>query len=269
MFNYKKKCRTVIVSLEFNFGFFSPYLLTERGGHRDERYRSSRHDERGGEREHRSDRDRYDGDRDRGGGNGMRRGGGDDRRGGDRDKYSRGGRDGDDGRHSSRYDSDRRRDHRGPRDDEYALPRTGGGTPREDVPPRGGDRRGRGGKGRDGMGTPERRSPTPEGAVPLSQRKRKASGWDVHAPGYEQYTALQAKQTGEAFFVFFPVLSLTNGYKASLTFLGLIVHRYLPFLVLRVYLLQCLFKLLAWASAATLTFHVNLVDYILAASRPK
>uniref|UniRef100_A0A0W0G9W3 Splicing factor U2AF subunit n=1 Tax=Moniliophthora roreri TaxID=221103 RepID=A0A0W0G9W3_MONRR len=27
-------------------------------------------------------------------------------------------------------------------------------------------------------------------------RRRKASGWDVHAPGYEQYTAMQAKQTG-------------------------------------------------------------------------
>lgn len=59
----------------------------------------------------------------------------------------------------------------------------------------GGDRRGRG-KNRDGLGTPERRSPTPTDAVPLSQRKRKASGWDVHAPGYEQYTAMQAKQTG-------------------------------------------------------------------------
>ncbi|KDR65723.1 hypothetical protein GALMADRAFT_232885 [Galerina marginata CBS 339.88] len=46
------------------------------------------------------------------------------------------------------------------------------------------------------MGTPERRSPTPDGAAPLSQRKRKASGWDVHAPGYEQYSAMQAKQTG-------------------------------------------------------------------------
>ncbi|KAF8920629.1 hypothetical protein CPB85DRAFT_497186 [Mucidula mucida] len=46
------------------------------------------------------------------------------------------------------------------------------------------------------MGTPERRSPTPEGAVPLTQRRRKASGWDVHAPGYEQYSAMQAKQTG-------------------------------------------------------------------------
>ena len=27
-------------------------------------------------------------------------------------------------------------------------------------------------------------------------RKRKASGWDVHAPGYEAYSAMQAKQTG-------------------------------------------------------------------------
>ena len=171
--------------------------MTERGGgHRDERYRSSRHDERGGggDREHRSDR--Y-GDRDRGGGGGGMRRGGDDRR-GDRDKYSR------DDRHSSRYDGDRRRDHRGPRNDDYAVPRAGGGTPHEDTPR--GDRRGRG-KGRDGMGTPERRSPTPEGAVPLSQRKRKASGWDVHAPGYEQYTALQAKQTGMALLILAALLS--------------------------------------------------------------
>ncbi|KAJ6518678.1 hypothetical protein C8R45DRAFT_1084787 [Mycena sanguinolenta] len=29
-----------------------------------------------------------------------------------------------------------------------------------------------------------------------SERRRKASGWDVSAPGYEQYTAMQAKQTG-------------------------------------------------------------------------
>lgn len=46
------------------------------------------------------------------------------------------------------------------------------------------------------MGTPERRSPTPQDAVSLSMRKRKASGWDVHAPGYEAYSAMQAKQTG-------------------------------------------------------------------------
>ncbi|KAI0059000.1 hypothetical protein BV25DRAFT_1809901 [Artomyces pyxidatus] len=65
---------------------------------------------------------------------------------------------------------------------------------------RGGGGGGRRGRGRDreggGGGTPERRSPTPPGAAPLSQRKRKASGWDVHAPGYEQYSAMQAKQTG-------------------------------------------------------------------------
>ena len=46
------------------------------------------------------------------------------------------------------------------------------------------------------MGTPERRSPTPTDATPISMRKRKASGWDVHAPGYEAYSAMQAKQTG-------------------------------------------------------------------------
>jgi splicing factor U2AF subunit len=40
------------------------------------------------------------------------------------------------------------------------------------------------------------------GTVTLSQRKRKASGWDVHAPGYEQYSAMQAKQTGAYRLVF-------------------------------------------------------------------
>ena len=54
----------------------------------------------------------------------------------------------------------------------------------------------RGNRGRKEAGTPEGRSPTPEGCVTLSQRRRKASGWDVHAPGYEQYSAMQAKQTG-------------------------------------------------------------------------
>ena len=197
----------------------------------------------------------------------MRRGGGDDRR-GDRDKYSRGGRDGDDyGRHSSRYDGDRRRDHRAPRDDDFGAPRAAGGGPREEGPPRG-ERRGRGGKGRDGMGTPERRSPTPEGAVPLSQRKRKASGWDVHAPGYEQYTALQAKQTGMVLLIF-TALSLTDLFKVFLIFLALIVHRCPPFSVLQVYLLPCLFRPLAWASVVTLTSHANLVDFTLAASHRK
>ncbi|TFK51760.1 hypothetical protein OE88DRAFT_1712269 [Heliocybe sulcata] len=137
--------------------------------------RSSRHDER--------DRDHY---RERGGDRYRR----DDRR--DRG-HGRGGRDQDDHR---RYDEERpRRDHRehhrrGPPDEmDVDAPRGGGGG--------GGGGGGRGGRrgGRD-YGTPERRSPTPEGTIPLSQRRRKASGWDVHAPGYEQYTAMQAKQTG-------------------------------------------------------------------------
>ncbi|KAG5731470.1 Splicing factor U2AF 50 kDa subunit [Termitomyces sp. T112] len=162
----------------------------DRSGYREDRYRSSRHESNGGhrEREHRSDRDRgsdrYD---DRGGGVGGNRRG-EDRR--ERERYSRGSRDYDDrARASPQQDVDRRRDLR-PRDDEF-----GGGhgqRGRDD----GRERRGRGGRGKDGYGTPERRSPTPEGAVPLSQRKRKATGWDVHAPGYEQYTAMQAKQTG-------------------------------------------------------------------------
>lgn len=146
---------------------FSSVSTAERG-YREDRHRSSRHDDR--ERDgygHRDrDRERYnrrdDERRDRG------------------DRYGRGNRDDDHGggRHGPRYDDDRRprredRDNRG----------------REDR----GDKRGGRGRVRESQ---ERRSPTPEGCPPLSQRKRKASGWDVHAPGYEQYTAMQAKQTG-------------------------------------------------------------------------
>ncbi|KAI0954041.1 hypothetical protein AcW1_006682 [Taiwanofungus camphoratus] len=150
-----------------------------RDGDRDrERYESRRHGDRDREREPR------DRDRDR-----------------ERERYAgRGGR----GEHEehpprrSRHDEDRRREHRGPpRDDDLAMGPPPGGfrgkPPRDEM--EGGERRGRG-RHRDGLGTPERRSPTPPDAAPLSQRKRKASGWDVHAPGYEQYTAMQAKQTG-------------------------------------------------------------------------
>ncbi|KAF6752999.1 hypothetical protein DFP72DRAFT_903071 [Ephemerocybe angulata] len=154
----------------------------ERFSHREERYRP-RHDDAGGhrvdrDREHRGgDRgDRY-GDRDRGGR------GGDDRR----DRYR-------DDRPHGRHDEDRRghdRRRRGGDDEHRGRHDDGRGDRR-----RGGGGGGGGGGGRRGEGTPDRRSPTPEGIPPLSQRKRKASGWDVHAPGYEQYTALQAKQTG-------------------------------------------------------------------------
>ncbi|KAE9401099.1 hypothetical protein BT96DRAFT_919077 [Gymnopus androsaceus JB14] len=165
----------------------------EHDRYREDRHRSSRHDEHR-DRDHRGDRgdrsDRY------------RRG--DDRRevrGGDRDRYSRGSRDYDD--FSRRPRDDDRRSHRGGRDEDHGPPRDRGDR---------GERRGRGGEGRgggragrddgdrkqakEGNSTPERRSPTPDNAVPLSQRRRKASGWDVSAPGYEQYSAMQAKQTG-------------------------------------------------------------------------
>jgi splicing factor U2AF subunit len=46
------------------------------------------------------------------------------------------------------------------------------------------------------MGSPERRSPTPEGAVPLSERVRTSSGWDIRPAGYETMGAMEAKQTG-------------------------------------------------------------------------
>ncbi|TFK71659.1 hypothetical protein BDN72DRAFT_427527 [Pluteus cervinus] len=170
-----------------------------RGSYRDERYRPSRHEDRerdsagGGshrEREHRGDRDRSD----RYGGS---RRGGEDRR--DRDRYAgRGGRDYEG--HPGRSHHDEERGERRRRDDDHAGGAAGGGGFRESH--RGGREDGGGGgrrggrRNRDGLGTPERRSPTPEGIVTLSQRKRKASGWDVHAPGYEQYSALQAKQTG-------------------------------------------------------------------------
>uniref|UniRef100_D8Q0G7 Splicing factor U2AF subunit n=1 Tax=Schizophyllum commune (strain H4-8 / FGSC 9210) TaxID=578458 RepID=D8Q0G7_SCHCM len=142
--------------------------------HREERSHRSRHDDRDRDRD-RERRDRGDRDRDR-----------------DRERYSRrvderdryGGRRGgyDDAPPPRRYRDDDRGARR-PHDDER--------PPRRRDDDRG-DRRGGGRR----QGTPERRSPTPEGAVPLSQRKRKATGWDVHAPGYEQYSAMQAKQTG-------------------------------------------------------------------------
>ncbi|KAG8682947.1 hypothetical protein FRC09_016415 [Ceratobasidium sp. 395] len=152
--------------------------------HRDDRDRDrrSRHDDRDRDRRdhdrrrdgedrytpRRDDYDRRDRDRDRDRDRGDRYGGG----GGDRRRY--------DDRPPRHRDDDRRRD--GRYDDNRDRDRDRGG-------------RGRRG-GREEHGTPERRSPTPEGAVPLSKRIRRASGWDVCAPGYEGYTALQAKHTG-------------------------------------------------------------------------
>ncbi|KAJ4473829.1 hypothetical protein J3R30DRAFT_3296418, partial [Lentinula aciculospora] len=175
--------------------FFS--FLVDRAPFREDRHRS-KHDERDGHRD-RDHRDRGD----RSDRYGSRRGGGDDRgeRRGDRDRerYPRGSREHDD----RRPRDDDRRPYRGREDDSH-------GPPRDRERGERGERRGRGGGGGGGEGRggggggggrreatpPERRSPTPEGTVPLTQRRRKASGWDVHAPGYEQYSAMQAKQTG-------------------------------------------------------------------------
>lgn len=41
-----------------------------------------------------------------------------------------------------------------------------------------------------------KRSPTPEGTIPISQHVRKKSFWDVAPPGYEGVTPTQAKNTG-------------------------------------------------------------------------
>jgi splicing factor U2AF subunit len=122
-------------------------------------------------------------------------------------------RDYDDNRYSGRRDTRDRDDRHNNRRDDYSSSRAGrydddrygernryedrehkNRSSRTDRDDRGRGREGGGRGWRDA--TPERRSPTPEGALPLSQRKRKATGWDLHAPGYERYSAMQAKATG-------------------------------------------------------------------------
>ncbi|KAG8923430.1 hypothetical protein FRC01_012766 [Tulasnella sp. 417] len=143
---------------------------------RHDRHRSSRYEDR--DRDYRRDRDRDRDDRyrrdDYGG---SRRRDYDDR--GDRDRGDR----------RPRYD-DRRGSGRG--DDFHRGGSHGGGGDHEERGGRGRDRQ----RGAGGDESPGRRSPTPPDATPLSQRKRKASGWDVKPPGYEQFTAAQAKLTG-------------------------------------------------------------------------
>lgn len=48
----------------------------------------------------------------------------------------------------------------------------------------------------EGFMSPGRRSPSPEVTIPISKRKRKFTAWDVKPPGFENYTAEQAKMTG-------------------------------------------------------------------------
>ncbi|TFY67558.1 hypothetical protein EVG20_g3908 [Dentipellis fragilis] len=165
------------------------FLFTDRyrEEHDRERHRSSRHRDEYREHRDRGERGDRDRERDRERDRDRERFGRRDRdRDRDRERYARSGREPEEMPPPPRRS--RREDERRP---DFREEHRGGG--RRDEESRGG-RRGRRGD-REG-GTPERRSPTPPNAVPLSQRKRKASGWDVHAPGYEQYSAMQAKQTG-------------------------------------------------------------------------
>ncbi|KAG9080220.1 hypothetical protein FRC06_006928 [Ceratobasidium sp. 370] len=151
--------------------------------HRDDRDRDrdrrSRHDDR--------DRDRRDHDRRRDG---------EDRYTPRRDDFDRRDRDRDRDRGDRGYSDRRRYDDRPPRHRDDDRRRDDGRGRHDEFRDRDRERGGRGRRGRDEHGTPERRSPTPEGAAPLSRRIRRASGWDVCAPGYEGYTAMQAKHTG-------------------------------------------------------------------------
>lgn len=57
------------------------------------------------------------------------------------------------------------------------------------------------GRGRDNYRDQhQRRSPTPPGTVPIEERKRVGSQWDMVPEGFEGLGALQAKLTGKCFF---------------------------------------------------------------------
>lgn len=147
-------------------------------------YSSSR-DYRERERE-----DRYSGREPRGGG------------GGDRDRRGGGERDWDRERNSGRRE-ERRQDDRPPRRDRDLF---------DDR--RGGGHGGQGGRGRDrgdrdggfaaqqrpksASPPPKKKEPTPDltDIVPILERKRRLTQWDIKPPGYENVTAEQAKLSG-------------------------------------------------------------------------
>lgn len=163
----------------------------DRERERDHRASSDRR-----ERDHRDRRDYRDGDRDR---DRSHRSSGYDERGGDRDRRrsdrDRDHRDSYDSRASGSAGGDRRGNGYGGND------RRSNGRDRDDY--RGGgrsdDRHG-GGKTASGVEVfgagNAARSPTPEGTIPISKRKRPRTAWDIKAPGFETFTALQAKMTG-------------------------------------------------------------------------
>ncbi|KAJ1596335.1 hypothetical protein NDA14_004610 [Ustilago hordei] len=171
-----------------------------RDAYEEDRNASSSSSRKRRDTEDRDEHDRYPrksqrDDRDRGD-----RGGDDDRRRRRRDDDyyggSRGGRDGRDIRDSRDGYGDRRyRD----RDDRYSGRRGGSRYDDDDsyYHERGGRSRGdwRSAAGRDSSPS-VRRSPTPEGTIPIRERPRPNSKWDIPAPGFEGTSALAAKATG-------------------------------------------------------------------------
>ena len=114
-----------------------------------------------------------------------------------------------DDRRSSRRDDDYRsnRDHEYRRDDRdndrrpprnyHDESRNDWGRPRRDYDrgPRGGRNNDRGINEAFGEASSD---PTPPGTVPISQRKRPRTAWDIPAPGYETIDAATARMTGKS-----------------------------------------------------------------------
>jgi len=118
-----------------------------------------------------------------------------------RDRRGGGERDWDRDRGSSRRDARRDDDDRPPRRDRDLFEdRRGGGGRRGDR----GDRDGGfgGGPGRDRKKSasppPKKKEPTPDltDTVPILERKRRLTQWDIKPPGYDNVTAEQAKLSG-------------------------------------------------------------------------
>ncbi|KAI0400520.1 hypothetical protein F4802DRAFT_584504 [Xylaria palmicola] len=121
------------------------------------------------------------------------------------DRYGGAGRD----RRDREWDRDRgaRREHR--RDEGARPPRRDRDAYGGDDRRGGGDRRDRGGRDRDedlfaqnrrgrSASPPKKREPTPDltDVVPVLERKRRMTQWDIKPPGYENVTAEQAKLSG-------------------------------------------------------------------------
>ncbi|KAK4674137.1 hypothetical protein QC763_117810 [Podospora pseudopauciseta] len=125
--------------------------------------------------------DRYTGGRDRRGGD----------RGGDREwDRDRGGR-------SRRDDDDGRRERRGERPDRDVIDdRRGGG--RRGGGDRDADRERERERRRSASPPPKKREPTPDltDIVPILERRRRLTQWDIKPPGYDNVTAEQAKLSG-------------------------------------------------------------------------